>query len=78
MNLKSSVSINWEAAGAELAALSDNEQSEFFKGFFAELKTWNSFAKVEMQMEYIRVKLSDEDKKLAIAYLSQLVFNPNE
>ncbi len=66
-------SINWEIAGAELASLSDNEQALFFKGFLAELRSWGSITKAQMQMEYIRVKLSDTDKRFAIDTFGQLV-----
>ena len=61
--MRQSVNINWEAIGAELANLTDEEQVAFFQGFTNELRHWPTHYAREMQCQYIRAKLTDEQRR---------------
>jgi len=57
------IEIKWDLLGAKLAALSDVEQAEFFKGFASELRSWESTYIANSQIIATGEKLSDNDKK---------------
>ncbi len=44
------IKINWELLGARLAALGDDDQAAFFDGFAAELHSYKSHHRIEMQL----------------------------
>ena len=66
------IEINWELLGAKLAALSDNEQSEFFKGFARELDGFESHHSREMQMAYVNGKLDNKSKMTLKRYFPMI------
>jgi hypothetical protein len=60
--MKKAISIRWDILGAQLAAGSDEDQAEFFKGFIQELDTWDSQYQREMQMHSIAANMREYDK----------------
>jgi len=58
------ITINWTALGAKLAVMSDEEQSDFFRGFINEIDSWDTHYKKEMQLVSIACKLTDKEKEL--------------
>lgn len=65
--------IKWDYLGAELATLSDEEQSKFFIGFIKELQSWPHY-NAEMQMLMVKDKLPEKIKLSAEDFLSNLWF----
>ena len=59
----SEISIKWDFLGAKLAALSDDEQALFFKGFAFELSKYETQYAREAQMLAIQRKLSGDVQK---------------
>lgn len=55
--------IDWTTAGALLANASDEEQSAFFKGMCKEFKTWPTRHQAEMQLCFVRNKLTEEERE---------------
>lgn len=70
--MQEEITIKWDLLGAKLATLSDNEQSEFFKGFAIELNHFDSHYLKEMQMLYIKDKLEKKIKDILKEYLPAL------
>ena len=70
-----SINIKWDFLGAELAALSDEEQSEFFKGFARELNSYESNYAKDMQMASVNMKLSEEDKAILREHLPNIWYS---
>lgn len=68
-----SISINWEAAGAKLANLSDTEQSQFFRGFANEMKCYESKYLMNTQLASINIKLTKDERKVFLP----LGYEPN-
>lgn len=64
------INLNWEALGAELARLSNEEQACFFKGFADEMNKYTTLFKRDTQLCYIadgmdNIKgLSDKQKEV--------------
>lgn len=67
--------INWEAMGALLAELSDNEQGEFFNGFLSEINHFPSHFAIETQMLSIRDKLTPGNITVAGEYLPAMWYS---
>jgi len=55
---------DWGYVGAKLAQSDDNAQTEFFKRFIKECKTWGTNYQIEMQLLYVRDKLTIEEREL--------------
>ena len=66
------IDIHWDLLGAKLAALSADEQGEFFVGFARELDGYDTHYSREMQMAYVADKLTDRAKKTLGSYLPML------
>ena len=62
--MNESIILNWGLLGAKLANLSDNEQSEFLKGFAFELNRYESNYKIQIQMFSIKDKLNKKEIKI--------------
>ena len=69
------LTIDWRLLGAKLATLTCVEQSEFFKGFGDELKTFESNCAIDRQMFFIRDRLSDKHKEFLKEYLPSIWFD---
>lgn len=67
--MKNSVEIKWDFLGAELACLSDEEQTSFFEGFARELDSFETHYAKEMQMTYVNAKLSKKAKNVLERYM---------
>ena len=61
--------IDWGYIGATLAQGDDQEQTEFFKAFIKECKSWGTNYQVELQLAGVNMLLTDEEKD-ALAMLS--------
>ena len=61
--------IDWGYIGALLAQEGDDMQSEFFKAFVKECKSWGTNYQVELQLAGVNQLLTDEEKE-ALAMLS--------
>jgi hypothetical protein len=72
------ITIKWDLLGARLATLSDEEQSEFFRGFAFELGQYETAYKREMQMLSIRDKLTKDERKILEESLPCLWFDNKE
>jgi hypothetical protein len=66
------IEIKWDLLGAKLARLSDHEQGLFFKGFARELDSYESNYKMEMQMFFIKDKLTKQEQNILENALSCL------
>ena len=64
------VEIDWGYVGAQLAHMSDVEQTAFFKAFVKECGTWGTTYQVQSQLLFVNLKLTDEEKDV----LSMLVY----
>jgi len=56
--------INWKYIAAVLANEGDDVQSDFFKSFVAECKTWGTSYEVQTQLASINAKLTKDEKEL--------------
>ncbi len=55
--------IDWTYVGALLAQGADDEQSEFFKGFVKECKSWGTEYQVQSQLAAVNIRLTDDEKE---------------
>jgi hypothetical protein len=55
--------VDWALVGAELAQSDDHAQSEFFKAFVKECKSWGTNHQVELQLAFVNDKLTVEEKE---------------
>lgn len=62
---------DWKLIGSKLAHADDKEQTDFFRAFVKECKTWGTHYQVELQLAGVNRQLSDEEKDV----LSMLGFN---
>ena len=62
--MNKSIDVKWDLLGAELALLSDNEQSKFFIGFAEGLREYPTSYSRQMQMHMVADKLSSSQKDL--------------
>lgn len=69
MTISKGMLVDWEYAGALLAATDDEIQAEFFKAFLKEMGSWKTQQARETQLCFIRAKLTDEEREL-MAYLT--------
>jgi hypothetical protein len=59
--------MGWERLGALFARADDTEQAAFFKAMCAEMETWPTGLDGEMQLAFVRKKLTrDERERLAM------------
>ena len=68
------ITIEWDLLGAQLATLSEVEQSKFFKGFARELMAFESHYMRELQMLSVKNELSKKDRDVLSEYLPCLWF----
>jgi hypothetical protein len=64
MSKRLGIFIDWEAAGAQLAAEGSNEQAAFFKGLCDEMFHWPIAYSREMQLAYVAQTLTNEHREL--------------
>ena len=57
------VDVNFAHVGAMLAQAGDDEQTEFFKAFVKECKSWGTAYQIEMQLAGVNSKLTKEEKQ---------------
>jgi len=60
---------DWGYIGARLASSGDDEQTEFFKSFVKECKTWGTSHQVGMQLSGVNRNLTKEERE-ALGMLS--------
>ena len=67
-----SIDIKWDLLGAKLANLSDEEQGLFFKGLSNELSKFESHYMANLQMCYVKSKLSKKEQEFLKEFLPNL------
>jgi len=72
------ISINWEALGAEFANMEDTKQAKFFEQFAKEINRWPSSYHRNMQLMAVSDRLSDNAKIILEGLLPSLWYSQEE